>query len=170
MSTLLKIGSDVQALADLLDKADAELSADEEAALEQWFAELQQNQRAKLDGYGSLIRELELRVAVRKEEAERLQKRAKTGAALADRLKERLHLFLHLTKQMKVETDRYTFSVVANGGSEPLDITVPVEELPDAYTVVERKADKRKIAEALKAGTRIAGCTLLPRGTRLSIR
>jgi hypothetical protein len=167
--TLLDISADVQALADLLEEA-GELTPEASAAVEQWFAELGGAEQTKLDNYCALIRSLQLRAAARKEEAERLAKRVRIDEATASWLKQNLLRYMHATGSKKIETDRYLLTRRVNGGKQPLEITLPVDQLSPLYQRVEVKADQDEIRAALEAGVIVDGCRLLPRGEHVEIR
>jgi hypothetical protein len=77
---------------------------------------------------------------------------------------------MEATGKGKLETARFRLSVQANGGAQPLEVTVPPEQLPQQYQAVRVEADKAALREALAAGATIPGVTLLPRGTSLRIR
>jgi hypothetical protein len=168
--TLLEIGADCQALQALIeDLEDGILTPDAEAALDQWFAELGKARDAKLDGYAALIRSLELRAAVRKEERDRLTKRIDVDTNAAGRLKARLKEFFELQGLTKVETDRYRLSLVKNGGKVPLQMDVEPEQLPARLTRVRVEPDTEAIRAELEAGQAVPGCRLLPRATHMRI-
>jgi hypothetical protein len=95
---------------------------------------------------------------------------AAADEALADRLKQRLKDAMEASGKGKLETARFRLSVQANGGAQPLEVTVPPEQLPQKYQAVRVEADKTALREALAAGATIPGVTLLPRGTSLRIR
>lgn len=165
MPTLLDISEDVRALQAALDEEAGELTP----ALEDWFAKVQADLEGKTDNYCALIREFELRAAVRKEESDRLQKRIAADMGLARRLKARLQSFMEETGTPKIETPRYRVSVAGNGGKEPLEINAPPEDLPPDCQRVTVEADTDALREYLKAGQEIPGVKLLPRGKHLRI-
>ena len=173
MKTLLAISDDLQALHDLISEAtDAtggELSPDVEAALDSWFAELEGARDAKLDSYVSLIREMQLRAAARREEAERLQMRVAADEAGVRRLKERLKLFLESQGARRVETSRFRVTVCQNGGLQPLEVAVPPEMLATEYQRVRVEVDGERLRKDLEAGKVVEGARLLPRGSHLRI-
>lgn len=170
-TTLLEIADDFRAMADLMDGLDGgELDEAAERALSEWFADLGDKQAHKLDSYCALIRTFELRASVRRSEMERLSLLVKAEENKAKRLKDRLKLYLEATGQRKVDTDRYSVSVQANGGSLPVEVSVPVDELPIACTQAKLFADVDMIRETLLAGGDVHGCKLLPRGSHVRIR
>lgn len=170
MSTLIQVSADLQAFLDLLDETGGEMTKESNQILEAWFAEVNDAFAAKADGYCGVIRELELRIAARREEAERLTKRVKTDENTVRHLKSRLKEFMDHHRIKKAETRRYTVSVQANGGLLPLDISIPATELPTAFQLVKVEADTEAIRAALGRGEKIDGVVQIERGTHLRIR
>lgn len=172
MPTILEISDDLLALADLMEEnagADGEIPPEAAVAIEAWFAELSKDRDRKLDNYGALVREKQLRAAARKEELERLQIRVRVDENQVKFLKNRLLLFLDLQKVAKVETARYKFSCRGNGGVQALKLPDDPKTLPEDLQRIEVLPDTEKIREALKAGREIEGVALLPRGRHLQI-
>jgi hypothetical protein len=171
--TLWAINEDMEALDALLEELGGDVTDEQVAAtIEAWFAEIDSDLANKVDGYCALIRQLEAVAAARREEAERLTKRAKTGEANAKRLGERLKMFMAFRGMKKLDTPRYTVSVVNNGGAPPVEIDADAV-LPDDLTRVipeQREPDKKAIVAALQQGRELPGVRLGERGTRLAIR
>jgi hypothetical protein len=170
VSTLLQISDDLRALAALFEEQDGELSADTDAALESWFAELEAKSRDKIDNYVALIESLSCRAIMRDTVINRLQKLANADAVAAKQLKDRLKLFFEQQGLKSVDTARYHLSLCGNGGKAPLEIRVPVGTLPVKYQVVRVDADTEAIRGDLESGVDVPGCSLKPRGTALRIR
>lgn len=172
MPTLIEISEDLMALDRLFeDSADetGEVPPEAAAELDAWLAELMHDRDRKLDNYGALIREYELRAAARKEEMERLAMRVKVDENRVKFLKQRLREFLDAHNTPKIETRRYKFSCRNNGGLQPMELPENPEVLPEEYQKVVVSADTEKIREALKANTDVPFCRLLPRGRHLRI-
>lgn len=68
----------------------------------------------------------------------------------------------------KIKTEKFTFSVSKNGGSQPID--VDAELLPDNYKKVIVEPDKELIRKAIESGIDIPGVKVLERGTHLTIK
>lgn len=171
MSTLIDINADLVAFQTLLDECGDELSPEAAAALDEWFAELSAKQTDKLDAYGAVIRQFELRAVARQAEIDRLAVRVRVDQNNAKRLKDRLLAFLDAQEVSKVETARYKFSACNNGGKLPVKLPEDVGTLPAEYRRVETRviADQEKIRAALEEGREVPGCRLLPRGRHLRI-
>lgn len=171
--TLYMISDDLLALENILAESNGDISSPEaEAALATWEAELSSNLSTKLDGYCSLIAEIEIRAAARQAEAERLRDLARTDQNAADALRERLRFVFETRNLPPVQTDRFRVSLAKNGGKAPLDIRVGADELPE--WAIERKTvvspNKDAIRARLEAGESLPFANLMQRGTRIAIK
>ena len=167
---LFEITDDMQALDDLLAEVGGDVSDPKVAAtVEAWFAELDHSLSAKVDNYAALISAMRARADVRRQEAERLARRAQIDEASADWLAARLLQAFEARGTRKIETARYAVSVVGNGGKQPLllDVEVPVEW---NRTVTKVEPDREKIRLALEAGQALPFARLGERGKRLAIK
>lgn len=173
MKTLLGIGEDIRALADLLEEntegTGGEITPETDKIIDEWLSQVEGDRDCKLDSYGRLIRENELLAAAREEEAERLRKGASAKRNLAKKLKERLMMFMGVTGEKRIETPHFRFTVCNNGGKAPLDIAVSPETLPPAFQMTQVVADVDLIRKCLECGGEVPGCRILPRGTHLRI-
>lgn len=174
--TLFEIQAEVLALEEIILEAGGDITDEEtEKIIDAWFAEIKTNRDEKLDNYAALIRMLEVRADVRKSEANRLLALAKPDLNLAKRLKERLTFYFeNLTDEKIVNTKRYRFSMVNNGGSLPVHLdeylTAHPEELPEGYRRVVFEPDLVKIREALERGEELDFARLGERGKSLRIK
>lgn len=170
MPTLYDITEDLIALDELLEEAGGDITDEAvEAAITSWFEELGDNLETKVDNYAQFIVELKARAEVRKAEAARLTKLAKTGMKNADALIVRMKDAFIAMGRKKLETKRFVVSVANNGGKRSLDIHGEVpKEYQKTETVTSNDVDK--IRTALDAGTELDFAVLQERGTRLSIR
>jgi len=170
-STLFELSDDIRnlesALAECEDEEGRRILISSYLATEQQIA-------VKLDGYASLISELQARSDARNTEARRLQDLAKSDSVQVDSLKERLLWFYREHDLKKVETARYRISMVANGGLVPLLKPADAMELPEQYRIEETytlvKADNDALRAALAAGKEIRGVALGERGSRIQIK
>lgn len=170
MASLLRISDDLLAFLDLVDEAGGELTKEADSVLAAWFGEINQNLHDKVDNYAALIRSVELRAAVRKEEMERLAKHVKADEALADRLRSRLKAFMEGARLPKVEARRYTVGIQRNGGHQPIDVQVPAAQLPTKYQRIKVEVDTETLRADLLANVKVDGAILVERGTHLRIR
>lgn len=172
VSTLLEISEDLLSLEAVVDEfttEDGEIDPKVAEAIEQWFAELEEDRDRKLDNYGALVREKLLRAKSRKEEADRLQALVRADENQAKYLKQRMLEFFDRHKIKKLDTHRFRFSVRGNGGLEPLDKPEDPTTLPEQYQRKIIEADTDTIRKALAAGIQVPGCALKPRGRHLQI-
>lgn len=170
MSTLLQISEDILALGSLFEEQDdGELSPEREAILDAFFKEAMTNRDDKMDNYGALIRQFQLRAAVRKEEMERLAIRVRVDENAAKRLKDRLKEFMEIHELKKIETNRYQLRVQANGGKQAVEVACSPDSLPVIYQRIKIEADNDALRDAISSGAKVNGVTLLPRGSHLRI-
>ena len=124
----------------------------------------------KADNYAKLIRELQADADKLKEEEQRMAARRRSLESRADRLKRNLQANLEFIGKTKFKTALFTFSVVQNGGPQPLTITDNLGEIPGKYLIPQPPVpDKDKIRELL-ATKAVEWAHLEPRGKSLRIR
>jgi len=179
MATLFEISEDLMALHRLLEDAtdeSGEINPEAAAALEEWFATVEQDRDNKLDRYAHLCRNLKLQAACRKAEADQIEaevRRLKLAAQAREnqekRLRERLMMFFDLHSVNRIETQRHKFNVQNNGGVQAVEVSVPAEELPAAFQKVTISPATETLRAALLNGETIKGCTLKERGRSLRI-
>lgn len=170
MKTLFNITSDLQALDDLLFEVGGDINEETVAAvLDAWFIELEGDLVAKVEGYCCFIKELELRAANRKREAERMRKLAKSDENTVKGLKTRMQQALDFLGRTRVDTDMFRVTVAKNGGKQPmtLDETIVPEEF--RTTVITQVPNKELIRHRLESGESLSFATLHERGRSLRI-
>lgn len=124
----------------------------------------------KADNYAKLIKELSADAEKLKTEESRLYARRKSLEMRADRLKKNLQANLEFIGKTKFKTALFSFSIVQNGGLQPLTITENLDEIPGKYLIPQPpKPDNDKIRELL-AGKEVEWAHLEPRGKSLRIR
>lgn len=172
MPKLFDIGADLLALSDLLDESNGEITPENEPIIEAFFAELENDQAVKLDGYVGLIKTIEGEAVVAKATAEQFTMKARSRENAAKRLKDRVKMYLEATKQPKAVTEKgFTLAVTNNGGKQPLDVDdVRIEDVPERFRKVTVTIDNEKIREAIEAGEELSFARLQPRGNHLRIR
>lgn len=172
MSTLFEIGAELEALDAVMTEAGGELTPELEADFDAYFAALGAERDAKLDNYAAFITELEARTTARNAEAKRLTARAALDARAADALKARLKMFFERIGEKKIETPRYTLTLVNHGGKRPLVLKVDADELPRRFLKVKYEADREAIRQGLERGDAIAAevAELGERGASMRIK
>ena len=124
----------------------------------------------KAENYAKIMRNIDGDVAAIDAEIQRLAERKKRYEARKKVLSDNLFAAMKMTGKTKFKTPMFSFSVVKNGGKQPLVIDIPVEEIPEEYLAIQKpKPDNDKIREAIQNGD-ITFARLEERGERLSIR
>lgn len=148
-----------QEIQNMLELAEYELSEEQQEALEQYIAELGEQEADKIDKMAVYIKsQLELAECCRKE-AQRLSKKARAAENVAQRLKDHYLAVMTANGLEKVKGNAYMLRI---GKTEIVDIPDDWDGIDDKYlkvTVEPRKADIKK---ALKAGEKVGGCSLAP--------
>lgn len=173
MSTLYEIGQDMEALEALLLETGGDVTEEEaEAAIDAFLSENADALAEKLDGYGAVIRGMENDAAFCREEAARLIERATVRENNVKRMKDRLRWFFDAHNIPKIETPRFRFSLVNNGGKAPVSVVIPPEALPEPYRVerVSYSANTDAIREALENGEALDFAVLGERGKHVRVR
>ena len=144
-----------QLYAELQEKAEDGMTDEEQAeVILAWFGQNQEAFKAKCDSYLAVIRQYQAMEKTAKDEAKRLQERAKSHAGHVTRLKDTLREAMTALGIDSVKTACNTVSL-ANPSSIAYD--VDMEALPEAYQRVKVDADRTAIQKALKEGIEIKG-------------
>ncbi len=173
--TLFEIGAELQALDALLDDLGGDVSDPEVgAAVDLWYASLMADEGRKLEDWVGYVRQLEMEVAVAREEAERFLAKARSREARIEWLKGAMKSHLELTGRTKATTAAgRTLAVQKNGGKAPLawvGARVTPDDVPEEFVRVVREVDTDKVRAALEAGRQLPFAKLEERGTHLRIR
>ncbi len=121
----------------------------------------------KADNYAKIIRELEARRDARKNEAKRLLDSSKVFDNRITSLKKNLYNAMKITNKPKFATNLFSFSIVRNGGKQPLFID---GEVPEEYIKTIKENDNEKIRADLEAGKKLPFAHLESRGESLRIK
>ena len=169
MTTLYSISEDLLALDAILDASDGEISDEAASALDAWFAELGTARDMKIDGCCALIRELDARAVFRHSEARRLDTIAEADARKSAALQKRLREFFALHDLKKLDTPRFSLSLVTHGGKQALEV---FGEVPPAFmrSRTVESIDTDKVRAAIESGASLPFATLKPRGFSLRIK
>lgn len=168
--SILDLSSGAKILEFWSTKDDATGDGELDPVLDELLAELEGRIEDKVEAYCRIIRELELTAAARKEESARIRVLADQDGNTVKAMKNRLLFFFDQQCIDKLKTAFFSLSVCANGGVQPLDITVPAEHLPVDCQKITLSPNLDIIREKIKAGELIEGVTVLPRGTHLRIK
>ena len=143
MTTLYELTGQYRELLELAEseELDKQLIAD---TLEGFDGEIE----IKADGYAKVIRELEGKADLLKNEIERLSKRKSAIENNIKSMKEALQNAMFITGKTKFKTDLFSFNIQKN---PPRLVIDRPEEIPKEYLIPqEPKIDTSAIKEALK--------------------
>lgn len=121
----------------------------------------------KVDSYITVMKFLQSRLTMFKEEAKRLTDAAQYMENNIKNMKERIKGAMIELNLDAIETQYHTVKIQGNGGVRPLKIT---GEVPDNYKKITYSDDTEKIRKDLEAGIKLDFAHLEERGNRLSIR
>lgn len=161
-------------IAAMLDVPDSELDEFQRAAMDEYLAELADQEAGKVDAFAQFIRMQSGHVEACKEEAKRLREKATTMEKKIKSLKEYYLNVMAAHNLKKVQGNVYALSVRK---SERVKAPETDAELKALYEreplcvreVIAYQADKGVIKEHIKAGHNIPGCSI-EEGRSLIIR
>lgn len=159
--TLYEIEQAQQSLVDMLEETGGELTPE----IEELMTFSREELEAKAEGYGKVIFEYKAREEALANEIARLTAKKKTAANIQQRLRDRLAEALRIFDVTKLEAGAFCYSFRNSVRAEISDF----EALPDKFIIVEKKADKKALMAALKAGENISGANLF-HNTTLQVR
>jgi hypothetical protein len=176
---LYKLSKDFRALDELLDEEGGDITGQEEA-FEELQRALAEDSNQTIDDMVAYVKNMEPFIEAAQNESKRLAKNAKKLDEMCGKIKGQIKHHLIARGEKKFQTERFTVSVVNNGGALPMEIYLKPDELPEhlRYTVTTIEADKKAIYEAIVAkGTNFVLnddnkviAALKERGTRLQIK
>lgn len=117
--------------------------------LESLTAEIEE----KADGYAKIIRQLQGEVEAIKAEVDRLTNRKTAIENHITFMKKNLEQSMIATGKEKFKTELFSFNIQNNPSSVVLD--VDEDMVPDQYSVISKKVDKKGILQAIKNGEEI---------------
>lgn len=129
--------------------------------------------KVKVGNVISFSRECQARSEARAKEAALLAKGAKAYENMGKKLHYAVFECMTVHNIDKLETERYTLAIQANGGVVPLIVpeNLDASTLPEAFRVVTYQPNSTALRAALEAGTEeIEGITLGKRGKHLRVR
>lgn len=162
---LFTIAQEFNALRDIVendlefDEISGEIT-DNSAVIAELFSDLSVSLSDKLDNSAYIVSELNTVSYALKEEAKRLNERAKHFANNADKLESLMALALEASGETKLKTDRFTFSFRKSEQVEISDLITP-DDFDRRFIRIKRDFDKTKMKAALKSGEVIDGVELV---------
>lgn len=169
--TLYQIGTDMDALDDILLQLGGDLTDEEvDLAVQQWLTENENNLDKKLQAYCRLVKEKLARAEAKSQEAQDLQSAAAIDNNGAERMKTRLREFMESRGITKMQSGPFTISVVGNGGVQAMKLKADVNDLPPVYQRVEpnNEALRTALNEGVPGIEKYA--ELEPRGKHVRIK
>lgn len=159
--TLYELTEEARELQDMIEEYPPETFSDTIESLQLMIED-------KADSYAEVNLNIKNEIAALKAEEERLNARRSALERNKLRLLEAIRGAMNALGKNKIKTEKFTFSIVKNGGLQP--IKVDAEKLPDKFKKVIVEPDNERIREALEAGETIPGVEVLPRGEHLTIK
>lgn len=131
--SLFQIGSEMEALDQLLDEVGGDVTGEEET-IAQWMEENADDLAKKIDGYAYYCEELEVRAEAIKEKQKDLQEARRALENRVERLKNHLQHFFEVNCMDGVEGKTRRAQLQRAGGRYPVDIRVDdPEQLPEQF-------------------------------------
>jgi len=153
MGTLYELTGDYKQLLDMME--DPDISED---AILNTLEFVDGEIEDKLDGYGKVIRSIELNAENKRKEAERLAERYKAEENKVKLLKKRIEDAMLVMGRPKIKTLLFSYNIQNNAPS--LDIATE-QFIPEGYYIKqEPKLDKRSLLEAVKNGLVVEGVSI----------
>ena len=124
----------------------------------------------KADNYAKIIRELKASAAVIKQEEERLAARRKSRETRAALLLNRLEENMRFIDKKKFKTDLFSFNIQQNGGSQPLQVSENIADVPMEFLIQPDPVPNNTMIREYLKDHETDWAKLLPRGESLRIR
>lgn len=159
--TLYELTEEAKELQDMIQEYPPETFSDTIESLQLMIED-------KADSYAVVNQNISNEIAALKAEEERLRLRRNALERNQIRLIKAIKDAMNALGKNKIRTEKFTFSVVKNGGLQP--IKIDAEKLPDKFKKVIMEPDIERIREAVKNGEIIPGVEVLPRGEHLTIK
>lgn len=176
--SLYDIAADALAWEALVVEAEGEITTE----LAEFEMELTATLKAKSDGIGGYLKQLDLdeaaeegRVEAIKQELARRQAKVKAIGARRSRMHGMIDTALTMTGAKEFKGEYFTLYRHGNGGKQPLELLVKEEAIPDTFYDIPNPPpvlNKDRLRAALEAQDPIATtlAQLLPRGYRIAIK
>jgi len=169
MPTIFDLELELQQLRNLIESS--ENTAETDTALADWITAAEGDLNKKIEGYCSVIGELQALADAREVEGKRLMALAATDSNNVSRLKAVLKGVFQRLGLTKVETTRYKVRLQTAGGKQRVEVD-PFARIPDEYMVTKTttELDMDKVRSVLDAGELLEFATMLPRGNFIVIK
>jgi hypothetical protein len=169
--SLYVLGLEFQALEDLLDESDGEVTEADTNVIEQWLAEYGARIEDKCAGIIAFTRDLVTKADAADSEAKRLAQLARVRRNKIERLKRYVREVFEQAGLKKIDTPLGAVRIQASGGALPvvLDPALDPRTLPEDCRKETVAPVKEAIARRLNNGEVIPGASLGERGSYLKI-
>ncbi len=124
----------------------------------------------KADGFAKIICAMTAEAEAVKYEEDRLHRRRMTLENRAKWLKDTLQANLEFIGKTKFKTELFSFSVVNNGGLQPITITDNLGDIPNKYLIQQEPVVDREAVRKLLGEKEVDWAHFEPRGRHLNIR
>lgn len=124
----------------------------------------------KADGYAKIIHAMLAEAEALRYEEDRLRRRRMTLENRAKWLKDILQANLEFIGKTKFKTALFSFSVVNNGGLQPITITDNLGDIPNKYLIQQDPVVDREAVRKLLGEKEVDWAHFEPRGRHLNIR
>jgi hypothetical protein len=149
----------LEEIANVVEAAESgQLSAEQQAMVNGYLAELDAQKREKIDGIAQFFRLSKDSISAKMAESKRLARRAKSEERSRDYMMEHVLGQMQAAGEKKIYGNAYTISI----HSTPVVRIDNESAIPAQYwrEKVERSVDKVAIRDAIKAGQNIAGASM----------
>lgn len=166
MSSIFDLSAELMRIQMMMDETDGEIPP----AVIDWLESAESDFNVKVEGWASVISELEARSKARKDESRRIAELAASDDRRADSMRRILKDVMTQTGQTRVETLKYKIWIQGAGGKPSLQFIEG--EVPEEFKTTElvEHINKDLIRERLEAGEQLSFAHLIPKGTILRIK
>jgi hypothetical protein len=157
---LFELSTQYRQVVDMLEAAQTgETDAIDPELLKDTLDAISEAMEQKADNIARIMSELKATEEAIGAETKRLTERSGMIAKQRESLKSYLFAAMESAGKDKIKTAFYSYTIRNNPVSVQIvdESLIPVEYIRE---VIERKTDKKAIAEAIKSGSEVAGCTL----------
>lgn len=167
---LYELTAEFQHLQDLLENNGGEITKDEAEEIYKAIQFTEKNIDEKAENYARIIKNFEGSIEAIKAEKKRLSDKQSVLENGIDRLKANLEEAMLKLNKREIKSDLFKIKIQKNGGTLPVIVDVPVEELEDEFVVVTEKPDLKAIAKYIEETGDITFAHFGERGESLRIK
>lgn len=150
MSTLYELTDEMVALDQLLEGTEGVITPE----LEAWMQEYGDQLMAKVDNVALYLLDREGRARAMEDQSAALEAKAKAERRKVDAIRRYVQLQMVKLNTRELAGNIYRFAMQRNGGRPPVEILVPVDQLPEDLVTVKTTVAPNMLAirEAIVAG------------------